>query len=65
MLRVGLVVVGRVVDLEGLVVDLLGLVADLEGLVVDLESERVALLLDAVLKTLRLLRLEFLYLDLL
>ena len=65
MLRVGLVVVGRVVDLDGLVVDLLGLVVDLEGLVVDLESERVALLLVAVFKTLRLLRLEFLYLDLL
>ena len=65
LVRVGLVVVERVVDLLGLVVDLLGLAVDLLGLVVDLESEPVTLLLVAVLKTLRLLRLEFLYLDLL
>ena len=58
LVRAGLVVVERVVDLLGLVVDLL-------GLVVDLESEPVTLLLVAVLKTLRLLRLEFLYLELL
>ena len=51
LVRAGLVVVERVVDLL--------------GLVVDLESEPVTLLLVAVLKTLRLLRLEFLYLDLL
>jgi hypothetical protein len=65
LLRDGLVLVGRVVELlrDGLV--LVGRVVDLVVLVVDLEFERVTLLLVAALKTLRLLRLEFRYADLL
>jgi hypothetical protein len=66
LLRVGLVLVGRVVDLVVLVVDLeFGRAVDLEVRDVDLEFERVTLLLVAALKTLRLLRLEFRYADLL
>ena len=66
MLRDGLVVVfGRVVELLRVGLVLVGRVVDLVVLVVDLEFGRVTLLLVAALKTLRLLRLEFRYADLL
>ena len=66
LLRVGLVLVGRVIDLVLRVVDLeFGRVVDLVVRVVDLKFDRETLFLVAALRTLRLLRLEFLYADLL